>query len=117
MPSSTSRPGSFERRVRWAALITIIGAPLMWLTAEQAGYVLAYQACDSESRSWVTLPTLAMTVLVSAMCAATYAIERRARSTPEPQRFLAWMSIGVAAMIVVVMLASSVGPLLLRPCD
>lgn len=63
------------------------------------------------------MPTLAFTVLVLAMFTATYFAERHARSTAEPQPLLAWMGIGVAAMTVVVMLASSVGPFLLRPCD
>ena len=117
MPSSTSRPGSFERRIRLIALLAIIGTPLLWLSAEQAGYVLAYQACDSESRSWVAIPTMAVTVVVAAMLAAIVLVERRSRGTNEPQPLLAWMGIGVAAMIVIVMLASTVAPLLLRPCD
>ena len=117
MPSSTSRPGSFERRIRLLALTGIIGAPLVWLMAEEVAYALAYQACDAQSRSWVLVPTLAFTAIVFATFAVTLLAERKARTTREPQPLLAWMGIGIAAMMVVVMIASSIAPFLLRPCD
>ena len=99
------------------ALIAIIGAPLVWLTAEEIGYAFAYQACDAQSRIWVTAPTIAFTAVVLAIFAAVSVSERRSRTTREPQPLLAWMGIGIAAMIVVVMFASLIGPLVLRPCD
>ena len=99
------------------ALIGIVGGPLLWLVAEQAGYTLAYQGCDAQSRAWVMVPSVAVTALVLGTFAITAMAERKARGTREPQPLLAWMGIGVTAMMVVVMIASVVGPLLLRPCD
>jgi len=117
MPCSTSRPGSFERRLRLIALAGVIGAPLVWLAALETGYVLAYQACDDRSRAWVTAPTAAAIVILLAILGITYIGERRARHTREPQPLLSWMGIGVTVMMVIVMIASIVAPLMLRPCD
>ena len=99
------------------ALAGVIGAPLIWLTALQAGYVLSYQACDQRSRAWVTAPTAAAIVILVAILGITYVAELRARGTREPQPLLSWMGIGVAAMMVIVMAASIIAPLILRPCD
>ena len=117
MPSSISRPGSFERRLRLIALGGAVGAPLVWLAALQTGYVLAYQACDDRSRAWVTAPTAAAIAILLAILGVAYFGGRRARQTREPHPLLSWMGIGVAAMMVIVMAASIVAPLMLRPCD
>jgi hypothetical protein len=117
MDSSTSRPDFFERRLRLMAFSGLIGAPLIWLTAVQTGYVLAYQACDDESRSWVVVPT----VVAIAAAAATFVVslyaKRRAMKTLEPQPLLAKLGLGLAALMVIVLIASLVAPLMLRPCD
>ena len=117
MPSSTSRRGSSERKLRLIALTGVIGAPLIWLAALQTGYVLAYQACDAQSRAWVTTPTIGALAVLLGVFGITWFAERRARTIREPQPLLSWLGIGVAAMMVVVMMASSVAPLVLRPCD
>ena len=99
------------------ALAGLIGAPLIWLMALQAGYILAYQACDSQSRYWVTVPTAialgatAITFLIA--CAG----RRRARQALDPQPFLTTIGAGLAAVMVLVMIASAIAPLVLRPCD
>jgi hypothetical protein len=117
MASSTSRRGSSERKLRLMAFAGLIGAPFIWLTALQTGYVLAYQACDSQSRSWVTVPTAvflgatAMTLLIA------FSGRRRAKYSLAPQPFLAIIGVGLAAMMVLVMIASLIAPLMLRPCD
>ena len=117
MASSTSRPDSSERKLRLLAFAGLIGAPLIWLTALQTGYVLAYQACDSESRSWVTIPTaIALAATVATLLIAFYG-SRRAKKSLQPQPLLAQVGFGVAGMMVLVMVASLIAPLLLRPCD
>lgn len=95
----------------------LIGAPLIWLAALQTGYVLAYQACDSASRYWVTVPTAIALAAAAATLAVAFHGTRRAKASPEPQPFLAYIGFGMAAMIVLVMIASLIGPLVLRPCD
>ncbi len=95
----------------------LVGAPLIWLAALQAGYVLAYQACDDESRSWVVVPTaVAIAAAAAALVVSLYA-KQRAAKTLEPQPLLAKMGVGLAALMVIVLIASLVAPLMLRPCD
>ena len=98
----------------WAG---IVGAPLIWLTALQAGYVLAYQACDSGSRSWVTVPTAVATAMVIAACGVAATSQTRSRRAIAPMPLLARVGVGVAATMVTVMIASLIAPMLLQPCD
>ena len=95
----------------------LIGAPLIWLTALQTGYVLAYQACDSQSRYWVTVPTAIALAATGATLLISLLASRRARKLVEPQPLLASLGLGLAAMMVIVLAASLIAPLLLRPCD
>jgi hypothetical protein len=99
------------------AFAGLIGAPLIWLMSLQAGYVLAYQACDSQSRYWVTVPT----AIALGATAVTFVIAfigwRRAGRALQPQPFLATIGVGLAAVMVLVMAASLIAPLVLRPCD
>lgn len=99
------------------ALAGLIGAPFIWLSALQTGYTLAYQACDSQSRYWVTVPTAVALAGVIVTLAITFHGTRRARQSFEPQPFLAWLGFGLAALMTVVLIASLIAPLLLRPCD
>jgi hypothetical protein len=99
------------------AFAGVIGAPLIWLAALQTGYVLAYQACDARSRAWVAAPTIGAVAILLVMLGITQIAERRSRHTREPQPLLSWLGVGVAAMMVVIMIASSIAPLVLRPCD
>jgi len=99
------------------AFAGLIGAPFLWLTALQTGYVLAYQACDSQSRSWVTVPTGVFLAATAITLLIAFAGRRRAKQSLEPQPFLAVIGVGLAAMMVLVMVASLIAPLMLRPCD
>ena len=53
MRSSTSHRGLLNTRLFGTLMIGVVGAPLLWLMTLQTGYVLAYQACDARSNSWV----------------------------------------------------------------
>jgi hypothetical protein len=99
------------------AFAGLIGAPFIWLTALQTGYTLAYQACDSQSRHWVTVPTAAALAAAVGTLAITAYGKRRAARSLEPQPFLAYLGLGLAALMVVVLVASLIAPLVLRPCD
>jgi hypothetical protein len=103
--------------VRLMAFTGLIGAPLIWLTTLQAGYVLAYQACDSQSRYWVTVPTAIALAATAGTLLISFFASRRARKLLEPQPLLAYLGLGLAAMMVIVLAASLIAPLLLRPCD
>jgi ABC-type transport system involved in cytochrome c biogenesis permease subunit len=117
MPSSTSRPDSSERRILVMAFAGIVGAPLVWLSALQIGYVLAYQACDEQSTNWVTLPTAVLLAATVATFGIAILAHRRAGRSLEPRPMLTRIGIGVAAMMAVVMIASTIPPLMLQPCD
>ena len=99
------------------AFAGIVGAPLVWLAALQTGYVLAYQACDSRSRWWVLAPTMALTAVTVVTLVIAFAAYRRTHRSSHPQALLADIGLGVAAFMVVVMAASLLPPLVLRPCD
>jgi hypothetical protein len=89
----------------------------VWLTAMQTGYVLAYQACDQRSTSWVVVPTLACLAIVAAIAVACRGAHRRAREQRLPMPLLGWLGAAIAALITIVMIASSIAPIMLHPCD
>ena len=95
----------------------LIGAPLIWLTALQTGYVLAYQACDSQSRYWVTVPTAIAVAAAAGTLLIAFAAQRRSRKSLEPQPLLAALGFGLAGLMVLVLIASLIAPLILNPCD
>jgi hypothetical protein len=117
MPSSTSHRASFDRGLLAVLFAGIAGAPLIWLTALQTGYVLAYQACDDRSTSWVIVPTvsaLAVAVGVALLSARGY---RNAAGGRKPLPFLGQIALAISLMIALVIAASAIGPVVLHPCD
>jgi len=98
-------------------LTGIVGAPLLWLTALETGYVLAYQSCDDRSQGWVIVPTFVFAAVVIAVSAITLRAHPQAEHDRPPMPFLGWVAIGVAGLMVVVMIATSLPPLFLHPCD
>ena len=95
----------------------IIAAPLLWLTALQTGYVLAYQACDERSTAWVIVPTLAAIAMLVAVTAVAWRGHQRAKSGRLPLPMLGVLAVSMAALMVVVMIASVIPPAMLQPCD
>jgi hypothetical protein len=117
MRSSTSRPGSLNTRRLVVALVTLVGAPLIWLTALQSGYVLAYQACASRYMGWVMAPTLVAIALSLCVLAAGGLGLRGIRHERQPLAFLARLGFGMAGLMVVVLVTSAIAPAILQPCD
>lgn len=99
------------------AFAGLIGAPLIWLAALQAGYVLAYQACDTQSRTWVIVPTVVAMAATAVTLAVSIIATRRAHKAVEPQPLLAKLGVGLAGLMAIVLIASLIAPLMLRPCD
>jgi hypothetical protein len=95
----------------------IIGTPLLWLTALQTGYVLAYQACDARSTLWVTAPTFGAIGLIAVLTLIAVRGHRRASGGRLPLPLLGVMAVGISVMILIVMAASAIAPVMLRPCD
>lgn len=117
MPSSTSRHASFNPWLLALLFAGIAGAPVLWLTALQTGYVLAYQACDTRSKSWVTVPTFAAIALLAGLSLVAWLAHRRAASDRLPLPALGWVSVGIAVLMVIVMIASAIAPVVLQACD
>ena len=117
MPSSTSRRGSFDHGLLWWLFAGIAGTPLLWLVTLQAGYVLAYQACDARSTSWVIVPTLAALVLTIGLAVSSVRSYRRAAADRLPLPLLGGLALAVSVLIVIVLAASAIGPLILQACD
>jgi hypothetical protein len=117
MPSSTSHHGSLNTRLLGVLLIGLLGAPLVWLTMLQTGYVLAYQACDDRSNSWVLVPALSALALAITLAAISARATLRANRERIPLPFVGHLAIGMSALMVIVLAASAIAPILLRPCD
>lgn len=117
MRSSTSHHGSLNTRLLGTLMLGVVGAPLLWLMALQTGYVLAYQACDDRSRSWVLVPTAAAIGLAVVVGTVTLAAQRRAQRERIPLPFIGWLAIGIAGLMMLVLAASAIAPIILQPCD
>jgi hypothetical protein len=117
MPSSTSRHASFDRWLLAMLYAGIVGTPLLWLTALQTGYVLAYQACDARSTAWVIAPTFAAIIILVVLSLIAFRAHRRADGARLPLPLLGALAIGMSALMTVVMAASAIAPLVLGPCD
>jgi hypothetical protein len=117
MASSTSHRGSLNTRLLGVLLLGLIGAPLIWLTMLQTGYVLAYQACDDRSSSWVIWPTAVAVGIGMGIAVMTLTAKRRAQHERIPMPFIGWIAIGMAMLMVIVLSASAIAPLVLYPCD
>jgi hypothetical protein len=117
MPSSTSHHASLNTRLLGWLLVGVLGAPMLWLMTLQTGYVLAYQACDDRSNSWVLVPTIAAIAIAAIIALITVRAHRRASRDRIPLPFVGWLAIGMASLTVIVLVASAIAPLILHPCD
>ena len=117
MASSTSHHGSLNTRLLAWLLLGVLGAPIVWLTTLQAGYVLAYQACDDRSNSWVLVPTISAIVITAIVAIISIRSHRRANEERIPLPFVGGLALGMAFLMVIVLAASAIPPLILHPCD
>jgi hypothetical protein len=117
MHSSTSRHASFDHWLLAALYTGIIGTPLVWLMAIETGYVLAYQACDARSTSWVIAPTVAAIAIVVVLSLIALRAHRRASGGRLPLPLMGAVAIGISALMIIVMAASAIAPIALQPCD
>jgi hypothetical protein len=117
MPSSTLHRGSLNTRLLGVLLAGVLGTPVLWLMTLQSGYVLAYQACDDRSRSWVLVPTVAAIAIAALAGAIAWRGHRQADAERMPMPFVGRLAIGMTALMVIVLIASAVAPAILHPCD
>jgi len=118
MESSIWRRDSSSRyRLAVACLAVVVGAPLLWLAALQIGYIGAYPACGNRNLAWVQVPTSVAIVLSAVMALRAWQLRRRARGTTSTDDLLSLCALAIAALIVIVLIASAIGPTVLNPCD
>jgi hypothetical protein len=65
----------------------------------------------------VTVPTATALVAALGTLLIAAAATRRSRRAREPQPLLALVGVGLAGLMVIVLAASLIAPLILRPCD
>jgi hypothetical protein len=128
MPSSTSRPG-WHDRARTAALWTgLLAGPLVWLALLQVNYVLSYVSCETRQNWFLHAATGVAIVLVSAAGYVAWRYgppEDREELSPPVTRTTAemrarWMATGGVALslwFILVIVATEIPVLLLRPCQ
>jgi hypothetical protein len=117
MPSSTSRRASFDRGLLTVLFAGIVGTPLLWLAALQAGYVLAYQACDARSIGWVLIPMAATVALMIGLGMLSIAGHRRAARQRPPLALLGRVALAMAGLFTLVAVATAIPTLILHACD
>jgi hypothetical protein len=99
------------------ALALLVGAPLAWLVLLQAGYVLAYQACDDRSSVSLHLLVAGGTAAAFLLTWAAWRVDRHSEHSPRPVGFLAASAFRLTALMLLVIAASAVAPFILHPCD
>lgn len=122
MPSSTLRHGSSNKGSRLAALWAGLAAgPLAWAALLQTNYVLSYVACEQRHTWMLHLATAVALALVALGALAAWrarpADDEIASATAEARaRFMATGGLALCAGFALVILATELPVLILRPC-
>jgi hypothetical protein len=131
MPSSTLPRGSFDWGGRLAALwIGVLAGPLAWAGLLEANYVLSYVACE-QRQTWMlhlaTAAALALIALAASMAwrAAPPLADDPTTETPSQDpgdtaviraRFMAIGGLALCAWFAIVIMATEIPALVLKPC-
>ena len=125
MPSSISHPASSDSgrtlALLWAGLAA---GPLAWAAQLEVNYVLSYVACETRT-TWMLHVSTAVALVVVGLGAAASRRALRASSTVTPApddaamgrtRTMAIGGLVLCAWFALVILATDVPALMLRPC-
>ena len=131
MPSSTSGRGSFDAGGRITALwIGVLAGPLAWAVLLETNYVLSYVACE-QRQTWMLHLAAAMALAMVAGAAAltwraapqglSYEREREVSTDPIATaivraRFMAIGGLALCAWFALVIIATEIPVLVLKPC-
>jgi hypothetical protein len=112
-----------SERQRRGLIIGVVAGPVAWFAQLQATYALVPWACARGHRFTLLLVALGA-IAISAMggLAAWKSWPGHVRLAGEPQqiegaRLLSLLGVGLSVSFVVVLLASAIPTLILRPCD
>jgi hypothetical protein len=130
MPSSTLHHGSFDRPARITAQwIGVLGGPLAWAALLETNYVLSYVACEQRHTWMLHLATVAALALVATAAVIAwraapslgYELERAPSTDPAETsviraRFMAIGGLALCAFFGLVILATHIPVVVLKPC-
>jgi hypothetical protein len=124
------RHGSFDAPARIAAqLIGVLGGPLAWAALLETNYVLSYVACE-QRQSWmlhlvtaIALALVAASATVAWRAAPPLGYEREREPSTDPAetsviraRFMAIGGLALCAWFAIVIVATEIPVLVLKPC-
>ena len=128
MPSSTLRHGSFDWGPRLAGLWAgVLAGPLAWAALLETNYALSYVACE-QRHSWMLHLSAAIALaLIGAAAAVAWRAAPPLRGDDPPSsdphanaviraRFMAIGGLALCAWFAVVILATEVPVVVLKPC-
>jgi hypothetical protein len=124
MPSSTLHRGSFSWGYRLAALWGGLAAgPVAWAALLQTNYVLSYVACEQRHAWMLHVVTAAALLLVALGARMAWVAAPGLGIDDEPAspglsraRFMAVCGLTLCAFFALVILATEIPVLVLRPC-
>jgi tetrahydromethanopterin S-methyltransferase subunit E len=130
MPSSTTHHESFDWGGRIAAQwIGVLGGPVAWATLLETNYVLSYVACEQRQSWMLHLATAVALALVAASAGVawraapslSYEAERAPSTDPVETsviraRFMAIGGLAFCAFFAIVILATHIPVMVLKPC-
>jgi len=128
MPSSTLRRGSLDWGGRLAALWTgVLAGPVVWAANLEVNYALSYHACEQRN-AWMLHLSTAVSIVLIALAAVSLwrarpgGTDDSAAST-DPRdtavlraRFMLVGGLALCAFFAVVILATDIPVLVLKPC-
>ena len=131
MPSSTLRHGSFDAGPRITTLwLGVLAGPAAWLALLETNYLLSYVACEQRQTWMLHLATVVALAIVAAAAACTWraaphelSYERERDVSTDPAdtaiiraRFMAIGGLALCAWFAVVIIATEIPVLVLKPC-
>jgi hypothetical protein len=116
MDSSTSHHASSDRGRVAAIIAVLIGAPLLALMLLQTNYTLAYWACADRSNAWLHTPNAIGGGAAVLLAMLGWRTARRVRGDAL-HGFLGTVALLMVMMVLILVVAFTIPPLLLHPCD
>lgn len=128
MPSSTSRPASYEGGRLARLWLGFLAGPVVFLIVLEANYVLAYVACEQRQKWMIQVPeAIGVVLLALAAYGAWGAAAGRGAvdgPTSDPiataslrNRFMAYGAVVLCAGFILAILSMEIPALLLGPCQ
>jgi hypothetical protein len=131
MPSSTLRHGSLDTGGRITTLwLGVLAGPLVWAALLETNYVLSYVACEQRQTWMLHLAAAVALALVAGAAALTWraapqglSYEREREVSTDPvdtavirARFMAIGGLALCAWFALVIVATEIPVLVLKPC-